>query len=81
MLRRPANAAILYRGNFSDHTMPGVIEGSSHDFLADAFREQTGADVGTIRGFRYGTHIAKGTSGWRISTTTSRSAPTSPRAR
>lgn len=50
----------LYRGNFSDHEMPGVVEGSSHNFLADAVREQTGADVGTIRGFRYGTTVAPG---------------------
>ncbi|MBT2642277.1 5'-nucleotidase C-terminal domain-containing protein [Bacillus sp. ISL-41] len=50
----------LYRGNFSDHEMPGVVEGSSHDFLADVFREETGADIGTIRGFRYGTHVAAG---------------------
>ncbi|MCM3125804.1 MULTISPECIES: bifunctional metallophosphatase/5'-nucleotidase [unclassified Mesobacillus] len=50
----------LYRGNFSDHEMPGVVEGSSHNFLADVFRKEAGADIGTIRGFRYGTHVATG---------------------
>lgn len=50
----------LYRGNFSHEHTPGVIEGSSHNFLADAFKDQTGADVGLIRGFRYGTHVAPG---------------------
>ena len=66
LLTRPIDTVVgqadtaLYRGNFSDHQVPGVIEGSSHNFLADAFREQTGADVGTIRGFRYGTHVAPG---------------------
>ena len=66
LLTRPIDTVVgqadtaLYRGNFSDHRMPGVIEGSSHDFLADAFREQAGADIGTIRGFRYGTHVAPG---------------------
>lgn len=51
---------LLYRGNFSDNKMPGVIEGSSHDFLADTFREETGSDIGTIRGFRYGTVVNPG---------------------
>jgi len=40
--------------------MPAVIEGSSHDFIAEVFRVESGADLGVIRGFRYGTHIAKG---------------------
>jgi sulfur-oxidizing protein SoxB len=48
----------LYRGNFSQEKMPGVIEGSSHDFLTDAFRIMTGADIGGIRGFRFGSHVA-----------------------
>ena len=66
VLTRPIDTVVgytkvgLYRGNFTDENMPGVIEGSSHDFLADAFRAQTGADIGAIRGFRYGTHIAPG---------------------
>lgn len=50
----------LHRSNFSDENMPAVIEGSAHDFLTDAFRSVTGAQIGAIRGFRYGTHIAPG---------------------
>ena len=51
----------LHRSNFTDASeMPAVIEGSSHDFLADAFRGACESDVGMIRGFRYGTHIAPG---------------------
>lgn len=50
----------LYRGNFSDHEMPGVVEGTAHDFLTDVFRDQTGADIGVSRGFRYGTQVAPG---------------------
>ena len=53
-------AVSLHRSNFSNENMPAVIEGSSHGFLTDAFRQQTGADVGAIRGFRYGTHVAAG---------------------
>lgn len=50
----------LYRGNFMHEDLPGVLEGTSHDFLADAFREGAQADIGSIRGFRYGTHIRPG---------------------
>ncbi|WP_028989941.1 bifunctional metallophosphatase/5'-nucleotidase [Thermithiobacillus tepidarius DSM 3134] len=50
----------LYRANFSDENMPGAVEGTSHDFIADAFRDQAGADIGHMRGFRYGTHVAPG---------------------
>ena len=51
----------LHRSNFSDaKEMNAVIEGSSHNFIAEAFRVESGADLGVIRGFRYGTHIAKG---------------------
>jgi 2',3'-cyclic-nucleotide 2'-phosphodiesterase (5'-nucleotidase family) len=51
----------LHRSNFTDASeMPAVIEGSSHNFLADAFRGACESDVGMIRGFRYGTHIAPG---------------------
>lgn len=53
-------AIALHRSNFSHEAMPAVIEGSSHNFLTDAFRAQTGADIGAIRGFRYGTHVAPG---------------------
>lgn len=55
------NAAIgLHRSNFSHEPIPAVIEGSSSDFLADVFRTMGQTDVGSIRGFRYGTHIAPG---------------------
>ena len=50
----------LHRSNFSNENMPAVIEGSAHDFLTDAFRAVTGAQIGAIRGFRYGTHIVPG---------------------
>jgi sulfur-oxidizing protein SoxB len=50
----------LHRANFSHEVMPAVIEGSAHDFLADAFRAVGGADIGAIRGFRYGTQVAPG---------------------
>lgn len=65
-LKRPIDTVVghtanaLQRANFSDSAMPAVIEGSSHDFLTDAFRDQTGADIGAIRGFRYGTHVPPG---------------------
>ncbi|MEW6612259.1 MAG: bifunctional metallophosphatase/5'-nucleotidase [Pseudomonadota bacterium] len=50
----------LHRSNFSNEDMPAAVEGTSSDFLADAFRDQAGADIGQIRGFRYGTHVAPG---------------------
>lgn len=65
-LQRPIDTIVgitmtpLHRSNFSHEGMPALIEGSSHDFLTDAFRQQCGADIGAIRGFRYGTHVAKG---------------------
>lgn len=66
VLIRPIDSIIgytakdLHRSNFSHEEMPAVIEGSSHDFLTDAFRAMTGAQIGAIRGFRYGTHIPAG---------------------
>ncbi len=67
VLRTPIDTTIgytkkaLHRSNYADaKSMPAVIEGSSHDFLADAFRGACESDVGLIRGFRYGTHIAPG---------------------
>jgi sulfur-oxidizing protein SoxB len=67
ILRTPIDTVIghtkvaLHRSNFADATaMPAVIEGSSHDFLADAFKFACDAEVGMMRGFRYGTHIAPG---------------------
>lgn len=65
-LERPIDRVVgytevaLHRSNFSDEDMPAVIEGSSHDFLTDAFRAVAGTEVGVIRGFRYGTHITPG---------------------
>lgn len=65
-LRYPIDTVIgqtavpLYRSNFSDEAMPAVVEGSSHDFLTDAFRVKTGAQLGVITGFRYGTVVAPG---------------------
>jgi len=51
----------LHRSNFTDHKgMNAVIEGSSHNFIAEVFRLELGADLGVLRGFRYGTHVAKG---------------------
>jgi 2',3'-cyclic-nucleotide 2'-phosphodiesterase (5'-nucleotidase family) len=66
VLRRPIDSVIgqaaipLQRINYSHDDMPAVIEGSGHDFLTDAFRAMTGAQVGAIRGFRYGTVIKPG---------------------
>lgn len=50
----------LHRSNFSHEDMPAVVEGSSHDFVADAIRWWAKADLATVRGFRYGTHVAPG---------------------
>lgn len=66
LLRQPIDTVVgrtevpLYRSNFSDAPMPAVLEGSSHDFLTDAFRQQAGAQLGMITGFRYGTAVAPG---------------------
>lgn len=65
-LRRPIDTVVgetaksLHRSNFTSDPLPGVIEGSSHNFLTDAFRNATGAQIGAIRGFRYGTHVPVG---------------------
>lgn len=65
-LKRPIDTVVgytkvgLHRSNFALEAMPATIEGSSHDFLTDAFKAQTGADIGAIRGFRYGTHVRPG---------------------
>ena len=50
----------LHRSNFAHETLPAVVEGTSHQFLTDAFRAIAGTQVGAIRGFRYGTHVAPG---------------------
>ena len=67
ILRTPIDTVIghtkipLHRSNFSDAAaLPAVIEGSSHNFLTDAFKLACNAEVGMMRGFRYGTHIAPG---------------------
>lgn len=65
-LSRPLDAVVgradhaLYRGNFSDHPTPGVIEGTSHNLIADAFAHQAGSRIGIFQGFRYGTHLGEG---------------------
>jgi 2',3'-cyclic-nucleotide 2'-phosphodiesterase (5'-nucleotidase family) len=51
----------LHRSNFMDEDMPGVVEGTSHNLIADAMRWAAGSDTAAIRGFRYGTHIPAGT--------------------
>jgi 2',3'-cyclic-nucleotide 2'-phosphodiesterase (5'-nucleotidase family) len=50
----------LHRSNAASRPVPAVVEGSSHDFLADALRATTGADMAIIRGFRFGTHVPPG---------------------
>ena len=66
VLNTPINKVVgftrvdLYRGNFSDQPMPGVLEGSSSDFFSDVFRDQAGADIGHFRGFRYGSRVRPG---------------------
>lgn len=37
-----------------------MIQGTSYNFLAGAFRSEAGADIGHIRVFRYGTVVAPG---------------------
>jgi 2',3'-cyclic-nucleotide 2'-phosphodiesterase (5'-nucleotidase family) len=65
-LVRPVDEVIAYsnidlhRSNFMNEDLPGVVEGSSHDLIADAMRWASGADTAAIRGFRYGTHIPAG---------------------
>ena len=50
----------LHRSNYSDEDMPAALEGTSHDFIADAIRWWAGSDLATVRGFRYGTHVQPG---------------------
>lgn len=62
-LNGPLNAVVgktevaLHRNNYSHENMPAVIEGSSHDFVADAIRWWAKSDMATVRGFRYGTQV------------------------
>ena len=50
----------LHRNNYSHEEMAAVVEGSSHDFVADAIRWWAKSDLATVRGFRFGTHVAPG---------------------
>lgn len=65
-LLRPVDEVIAYtnidlhRSNFVDEDMPGVVEGTSHDLIADAMAAIGQAQSSSIRGFRYGTHIPAG---------------------
>jgi len=65
-LNGPLNAVVgqtevaLHRSNYSHEDMPAVVEGSSHDFITDAIRWWAQSDLATLRGFRYGTHVAPG---------------------
>ncbi len=65
-LRAPLDSVIGYtavplqRAGFSDERLPAVVEGSSHDFIADAMRAEAHADVAILRGFRYGTQVTAG---------------------
>jgi len=68
-LMRPVDEVIAYtdvdlhRSNFVDKDMPAVVEGSSHDLIADAMATLGQAQSASIRGFRYGTHVP---AGWGI---------------
>lgn len=65
-LMRPVDEVVAYsnvdlhRSNFMDEDMAGVVEGSSHDLIADAMRWAAGSDAAALRGFRYGTNIPAG---------------------
>ncbi len=65
-LMRPIDEVVAYtqvglhRSNFVDEDMPGVVEGTSHDLIADAMANIGQAQSASIRGFRYGTHVAIG---------------------
>jgi 2',3'-cyclic-nucleotide 2'-phosphodiesterase (5'-nucleotidase family) len=65
-LLRPVDEVIAYtkvglhRSNFVDEDMPGVVEGTSHDLIADAMAAIGQAESASIRGFRYGTHVPAG---------------------
>ena len=50
----------LHRSGYSDDPVPAVIEGTSHNWMADAIRWWAKSDLATVRGFRYGTHIKPG---------------------
>lgn len=50
----------LHRSNYAHEEMAAVVEGSSHDLITDAIRWWAKSDLATLRGFRYGTHVAPG---------------------
>ena len=52
--------AALHRSNFDDELYPAALEGSSHNWIADAIRWWAGSDAATVRGFRYGTTVKAG---------------------
>ncbi len=66
MLMRPVDEVIAYtqvglhRSNFVTEDMPGVVEGTSHDLIADAMAAIGQAQSSSLRGFRYGTHVSPG---------------------
>lgn len=66
VLARPIDEVVghtdiaLHRSDFTDGERPAVVCGTSHDMIAEAIRAEAGADVGHLRGFRYGTHVAPG---------------------
>lgn len=66
MLMRPVDEVIahthvgLHRSNFVDEDLPGVVEGTSHNLIADAMAAIGQAQSASIRGFRYGTHVTPG---------------------
>lgn len=68
-LLRPVDEVIAYtqldlhRSNFMDEDMAGVVEGTSHDLIADGMRWAAGTDAAALRGFRYGTNVP---AGWPI---------------
>lgn len=50
----------LHRAGPSQSDPAAVVEGTAHDLIADALRDATGADVASLRGFRFGTQVAPG---------------------
>ena len=66
MLMRPVDEVVAYtqvglhRSNFVTEDMPGVVEGTSHDLIADAMAAIGQAQSSSLRGFRYGTHVRPG---------------------
>lgn len=53
-------AVALHRAGHTADRLPAVIEGTSHDLIADALRSVTAAEIASLRGFRFGTHVPPG---------------------